>query len=65
MCYMTTKTPLDPDSWVYNDDYFKTTNQFRWEFSNNHTHLQKYKDKYYLLYHAIFPSEICRGIKRL
>ena len=27
------------------------------EYSNNHTHLQKYKDKYYLFYHSLFPQK--------
>ena len=56
MSYMTTKTPLDPDSWVYRDYYFKNPGEQGLEYSNNHTHLQKYGDKYYLFYHSLFPQ---------
>ncbi len=57
MAYMTTKTPLDPDSWEYRGDYFKNPGEHGLEYSNNHTHLQKYSDKYYLFYHALFPQK--------
>ena len=57
MSYMTTKTPLVPDSWVYQDYYFKNPGEQGLEYSNNHTHLQKYRDKYYLFYHALFPQK--------
>lgn len=57
MAYMTTKTPLDPDSWEYRGDYFKNPGEQGLEYSNNHTHLQKYKDRYYLFYHALFPQK--------
>ncbi len=57
MAYMTTKTPLDPDSWEYRGDYFKNPGEQGLEYSNNHTHLHKYADKYYLFYHALFPQK--------
>lgn len=57
MAYMTTKTPLDAESWEYRGDYFKNPGEQGLEYSNNHTHLQKYADKYYLLYHALFPQK--------
>ncbi len=57
MAYMTTKTPLDPKSWKYCGDYFKNPGEQGLEYSNNHTHLQKYSDRYYLLYHALFPQK--------
>ncbi len=53
MAYMTSKTPLDADSWEYQGHYF--LNAFSSEGmngSNNHTHLQKFKDKWYLLHHT-------------
>ncbi len=53
MCYMTTKTPLVSDSWVYRDDYFANPGIFGMEYSNNHTHLEKFGDKWYLFYHAM------------
>lgn len=57
MSYLTTKTPLDPDSWVYQDYYFRNPGDQGLEYSNNHTHLQKYQGKYYLFYHALFPQK--------
>jgi hypothetical protein len=53
MCYMTTKTPLDTDSWVYHGEYFQNPGRFGMGDSNNHTHLQKFKDRYFLLYHSL------------
>lgn len=57
MAYLTTKTPLEPDSWVYQDYYFKNPGEQGLEYSNNHTHLQKYQGKYYLFYHSLFPQK--------
>lgn len=56
MAYLTTKTPLDPDSWVYRDYYFANPGEQEMEYSNNHTHLHKYQGKYYLFYHSLFPQ---------
>ncbi len=56
MAYLTTKTPLDPESWVYRDYYFKNPGEQEMEYSNNHTHLHKYQGKYYLFYHSLFPQ---------
>jgi hypothetical protein len=53
MSYMTTKTPLDPSSWVYRGNYFKNPGDYGMEFSNNHTHLHKYNGQYYLFYHNL------------
>ena len=52
MSYMTAKTPLDSESWEYRDYYFKNPGEQGLEYSNNHTHLQKYQDRYYLFYVA-------------
>lgn len=52
MCYMTTKTPLDADSWEYKGEFFKNTGSFGLGYGNNHTHLHKYEGKYYLVYQA-------------
>ena len=57
MSYMTTKTPLDPNSWAYRDNYFKNTGDVTvgvGPLTNNHTHLFKFKGKYYLAYHAMY-----------
>ncbi len=53
MAYMTSKTPLAAESWEYQDDYF--LNAFSTEGmnpSNNHTHLEKFKDKWYMIHHT-------------
>ncbi len=58
MSYMTTKTPLDPDSWKYCGNYFKNTGDVNvGPFTNNHTHLFKFKGKYYLSYHAMYLQD--------
>ncbi|MBF4488249.1 beta-xylosidase, partial [Flavobacterium sp. CSZ] len=56
--YMTSKTPLDPDSWKYRDNYFKNTGDAGvGPLSNNHTHFFKFKGKYYLTYHAMYLQD--------
>lgn len=57
MSYMLSRTPLDKDSWVYQDNYFKNPGDYGMPFSNNHTHLCKYKGEYYLLYHAMYLQD--------
>lgn len=53
MSYMTSKTPLVTDSWVYQDNYFKNPGDSGFDYSNNHTHLHKYKGRWYLFYHSM------------
>lgn len=53
MSYMTSKTPLDPDSWKYHHHYLKNPGDHGFDFSNNHTHLHKYKGKWYIFYHTM------------
>jgi arabinoxylan arabinofuranohydrolase len=56
--YMTSKTPLNPDSWKYRDNYFKNTGDVNvGPMTNNHTHLFKFKEKYYLAYHAMYLQD--------
>jgi arabinoxylan arabinofuranohydrolase len=56
--YMTSKTPLDPDSWKYRNNYFKNTGDVGvGPLSNNHTHFFKFKGKYYLTYHAMYLQD--------
>lgn len=62
MAYLTTKTPLVSDSWQYRDFYFKNPGDAGLEYSNNHTHLQKFGGKYYLFYHSLFPQK-AQGIE--
>ncbi len=53
MCYMTSKTPLEPESWQWGGEYLTNPNQHGYPFSNNHSHLQKFGDKYYLMYQNV------------
>ncbi len=53
MAYMTTKTPLDTDSWEYQHDYFPNPGEAGMSYSNNHSHLHKYKGNWYMFYHTL------------
>lgn len=53
MCYMTSDDPLNPDSWKWGGEYLTNPNQHGYPFSNNHSHLQKFGDKWYLLYQNV------------
>lgn len=53
MSYMTTKTPLDTDSWDYRGHYFQNPGDQGLCYSNNHTHIAQFRGKYYLLYHTM------------
>ena len=57
MCYMVTDTPLDPDSWEYRGEYVPNEGNFGMGWGNNHTHLHKFKDNYYLLYHSTLHEQ--------
>ena len=52
MVYMKTKDPLG-DEWTYGNNYLMNPGDYGFDFSNNHTHLQKFKDKWYIFYHAM------------
>ena len=52
MCYMVTDTPLDPDSWEYRGEYVPNEGNFNMGWGNNHTHLQKFGNDYFLFYHS-------------
>lgn len=62
MSYMTSKTPLDTDSWVYQGHYFKNPGEMGLTWGNNHTHLHKYAGEWWLLYHTMILAEKA-GIK--
>lgn len=53
MFYMTSKTPLDNTSWEYHNNYLKNPGDYGLGFSNNHTHLHKFRGKWYLFYHTL------------
>jgi arabinoxylan arabinofuranohydrolase len=56
--YMTSKTPLNPDSWKYRDNYFKNTGDVNvGPLSNNHSHVFKFNGKYYITYHAMYLQD--------
>lgn len=57
MCYMTSKTPEVSSSWKYGNEFFKNPGAYGYNYGNNHTHIQKYKDNYYLLYHTQMLQE--------
>lgn len=48
MCYMVADNPSDPSSWVYKGVYGPHPGTS----GNNHSHLQKFKGKYYHIYHS-------------
>lgn len=52
MTYMTSKTPLETDSWRYEHDYCDNPGDYGRDYGNNHTHLQKFADKWYLFNHT-------------
>ncbi len=53
MVYMTSKTPLDPESWEMKGEYFANPGPAGMGYSNNHTHLHKYQGEYYIFYHTL------------
>ena len=53
MIYMTTKTPLDSESWEVKGEYFCNPGKSGFDYSNNHTHLHKYGDRWFILYHTM------------
>jgi len=53
MSYMTTKTPLDPESWEYRGDYLSNPGESGFSYSNNHSHLHKFSGKYYLFHQTL------------
>lgn len=53
MVYMTTKTPLDSNSWEMKGEYFKNPSLSGFDYSNNHTHLHKFQGQYYIFYHTL------------
>ena len=50
---MTTKTPLDPTSWKMKGECFRQPGEVGFDYSNNHTHMHKFKGKWYMFYHTL------------
>ncbi len=57
MAYMTTTTPLNPESWEYRGHYFLNPGESGMDYSNNHTHIHKYKGQWYIIYHTLTLQE--------
>lgn len=57
MAYMTATTPLDPESWEYRGHYFLNPGESGMDYSNNHTHIHKYKGQWYIIYHSLVLQE--------
>lgn len=57
MAYLTSKTPLDSASWVYQKHYFLNPGQQGLNYSNNHTHICKFQGTWYILYHTLTLQE--------
>jgi arabinoxylan arabinofuranohydrolase len=59
--YMTSKTPLNPDSWQYRDNYFRNPGENVGDkigpLTNNHSHLFKFQGKWYFAYHAMYLQD--------
>ena len=53
MVYMTTKTPLDPQSWQMKGECFVNPGVSGFDYSNNHTHMHKFGGKWYMFYHTL------------
>ena len=53
MSYMTSKTPLVTKSWKYQHNYMKNPGDYGYDYSNNHTHLNKFRGKWYVFYHTM------------
>ena len=52
MCYMVSETPLVADSWVNGGAFFDNTGAYGLGGGNNHSHIEKFNGKYYMIYQA-------------
>ena len=57
MCYMVSDDPLNSDSWEYRGEYVANPGSFGFGWGNNHTHLEKFGDHYYLFYHSMMLEQ--------
>lgn len=62
MSYMTSKTPLNPKSWIYQNNYLKNPGEYGYSYCNNHTTLLKYEGQWYIFYHNMTLKDY-RGMK--
>ena len=54
---MTSKTPLDPESWQFKGGFFLNAGDSGMDWCNNHTHLIEYKGTRYILHHTLHIQE--------
>lgn len=54
---LTSKNPLDPDSWEFKGGFFLNAGDSGMEWCNNHTHLIEYKGTKYILHHTMHIQE--------
>ena len=62
MAYLTTKTPLDADSWEYQGAYFynsgeNSTGNSGMTWGNNHTHFAQYQGVNYIIHHTLMLED--------
>ncbi|MBQ8011219.1 MAG: family 43 glycosylhydrolase [Oscillospiraceae bacterium] len=57
MGYMTTRTPLDGDSWEFQGGFFLNAGESGMEWCNNHTHVMEYSGRKYILHHTMHIQE--------
>lgn len=50
--YMVSTDPLNSDSWEYRGELMSNPGAHGYPWGNNHTHLQKFRDNWYLIYHT-------------
>lgn len=55
IAYLTSTNPLDASSWEYKGEYLLNAGDSpdKMDHCNNHSHLQKFKDKWYLIHHTM------------
>ncbi len=65
MAYLTTRTPLDADSWEYRGAYFYNAGEnaegssgMRW--ANNHTHFCSFMGDNYIIHHTLLLEELMK-----
>lgn len=54
---LTSKTPLDENSWEFKGGFFLNAGDSGMEWCNNHTHLIEYKGTKYILHHTMHIQE--------
>ena len=50
--YMVSTDPLNRDSWVYRGEVMSNPGAHGFPWGNNHTHIQKFRGSWYLVYHT-------------